>query len=163
MTVARTSLDSPGENQPRLGSVIQHDAAIGAGASGGPLLDRRGHVVGIDAATSAEVAGQSFAIPSATARRLLPALRAGGGPWWSGAVLAEMPAGGVAVVAVTPGSAAAGAAVRPGDVVTEISGAGGPANLVELCDGLSGRSEAELGFGTPERGTRTRVQVRRTP
>ena len=72
---------------------IQTDAAINPGSSGGPLLDREGRLVGVNAETYATYQGISFAIGLAAVRENLPFLAAGGivtaenrGPhddWWT--------------------------------------------------------------------------------
>lgn len=49
-------------------SVIQTDVALNPGNSGGPLVDSRGQVVGINTAMIAAAQGISFAIPVNTAR-----------------------------------------------------------------------------------------------
>jgi len=50
--------------------LIQHDAALGTGSSGGPLLDARGRVVGINTSKLFEPAeGIGFARPAALVRR----------------------------------------------------------------------------------------------
>ncbi len=57
--------------------IIQTDAAINRGNSGGPLLDSSGRVIGINTAIfspSGASAGVGFAIPVDTVRRLLPDL-----------------------------------------------------------------------------------------
>jgi S1-C subfamily serine protease len=50
--------------------LIQHDAALGTGSSGGPLLDARGHIIGINTSKLFEPAeGIGFARPAALVRR----------------------------------------------------------------------------------------------
>jgi S1-C subfamily serine protease len=49
-------------------NIIQHTSPLNPGNSGGPLLDSRGHVVGINTAIIAMAQGIGFAIPSRTAR-----------------------------------------------------------------------------------------------
>ena len=51
-----------------LDGLIQTDAAVNPGNSGGPLLDGAGRVVGITTATSSSAQGISFAIPIDAAR-----------------------------------------------------------------------------------------------
>lgn len=60
-----------------ISGVIQTDAAINRGNSGGPLLDSSGRVIGINTAIFSPTgtnAGVGFAVPVDTARRLLPDL-----------------------------------------------------------------------------------------
>jgi S1-C subfamily serine protease len=49
-------------------NIIQHTAPLNPGNSGGPLVDSRGRVVGINTAIIAMAQGIGFAIPSVTAR-----------------------------------------------------------------------------------------------
>ena len=58
--------------------VIQTDAAVNPGNSGGPLLNSRGEVIGINTAIDSTSFGIGFAVPINTAKALLPALREGG-------------------------------------------------------------------------------------
>jgi S1-C subfamily serine protease len=58
-------------------SIIQTDAAINPGSSGGPLLDSHGRLIGINTAiatTTGQSAGVGFAIPSSLVQRVVPQL-----------------------------------------------------------------------------------------
>ena len=55
-------------------SVIQTDAALNPGNSGGPLVDSRGDVVGVNTAIIAGAQGISFAVPVSTAHLVIPQL-----------------------------------------------------------------------------------------
>jgi S1-C subfamily serine protease len=64
-----------------IGDAIQTDAAINRGNSGGPLLDARGRVIGINAQIRTETgegAGVGFAVPVDAVRRSLDSLREDG-------------------------------------------------------------------------------------
>jgi S1-C subfamily serine protease len=59
-------------------SVVQHTAPLNPGNSGGPLVDSRGRVVGINTAIIAMAQGLGFAIPSGTAEWVLQEILAHG-------------------------------------------------------------------------------------
>jgi S1-C subfamily serine protease len=59
-------------------NIIQHTAPLNPGNSGGPLLDSRGRVIGINTAIIAMAQGIGFAIPAGTARSVVPQLLARG-------------------------------------------------------------------------------------
>jgi serine protease Do len=58
-------------------SLLQTDAAINFGNSGGPLVNVSGEVVGINTAISSRAQNIGFAVPVNVARRLLPQLKKG--------------------------------------------------------------------------------------
>ncbi len=68
-------------NNYTITDTIQTDAAINHGNSGGPLLDRRGRVIGVNAQIESESGGSDgvgFAIPSNTVRSIVRQLIATG-------------------------------------------------------------------------------------
>lgn len=79
--------DAPGGGVFSSGDIIQTDAAINLGNSGGPLVDLRGDVIGVNRAILTEAysvigaptnSGVGFAIPVNVARRVVEAILAGG-------------------------------------------------------------------------------------
>ena len=63
----------------KLDNVIQTDAAISPGNSGGPLLNSSGQVIGINTAVSQEGSNIGFAIPVNTIKNLLTEFEKRGG------------------------------------------------------------------------------------
>ncbi|MHB8744235.1 MAG: S1C family serine protease [Sulfuricaulis sp.] len=59
-------------------NIIQHTAPLNPGNSGGPLLDSRGQIVGINTAIIARAQGIGFAIPAHTAQWVLSQILAHG-------------------------------------------------------------------------------------
>lgn len=113
---------------------IQTDAAINFGNSGGPLLNIRGEVVGINTAIRASGQGLGFATPINTAKRLLPQLKQGKVTRsYLGMQIQEVTedireafnlteARGALVQNVDDGKPADKAGIKHGDVITEIDG-----------------------------------------
>ncbi|RIV26710.1 PDZ domain-containing protein [Alicyclobacillaceae bacterium I2511] len=132
-----------------MGGLIQTDAALNPGNSGGPLLNAQGQVVGIDTAIESPVEGSvgvGFAIPIDRLVRLLPDLLKGTPithPWLGISGLDINPAvaqayhlpvsQGVLVMALVPGGPAANAGLQgdtshtatpagDGDIITAVDG-----------------------------------------
>jgi S1-C subfamily serine protease len=117
--------------------LIQTDAALNPGNSGGPLVSSRGEVVGINTAAILGVQGISFAIPVNTARHVVSWLLREGRvrrsvlglsgqdvtlPRRIARALGLAGEGGVGVVQVLEEGAAAAAGARPRDVIVSFAG-----------------------------------------
>ncbi len=94
----KTPLRLPAPDQPRLMNLVQTDAALGAGNSGGPLVGGDGRLVGINTilftgAADAPSAEQGYAIGVDRVRELLADFREGRSRGWFGAGLLTPPPG----------------------------------------------------------------------
>jgi serine protease Do len=118
-----------------LDDYIQTDAAIHFGNSGGPLINTRGQVIGINSAISRRASNIGFAIPINQARAILPQLRAQGrvSRGYIGVTLKDVDpdlkrslklptSRGALVEDVAPGSPGARAGLRPYDLVVAVDG-----------------------------------------
>ena len=116
-------------------NLIQTNAALNSGNSGGPLINQYGQVVGINtikmSSDYSNVEGLGFAIPSASMQRLVNDLLTYGEvqpePSFGVMVnqlgtLLEEDLWGIQVVDVTPGSAADRAGIQEGDFVLSAAG-----------------------------------------
>jgi S1-C subfamily serine protease len=118
-------------------AVIQTDAALNPGNSGGPLVDSRGEVVGINTAIISGAQGICFAVPVSTAHLVIPQLISEGRVRraWIGVSgqsiqlsrrrvqLNHLSApGAVLVTEIAPRSPAEGAGLRRRDIVIGFAG-----------------------------------------
>ena len=140
--LGRTITASGGNFVETIENVIQTDAAINRGNSGGPLLNLAGEVIGINTATVLDAQNIGFAIPVNRATRDIEQVRKLGKivypflgvryvlitealtkeetlPVTYGAWVRPGPNG---EAAVTPGSAAEAAGVLSGDILLEMNG-----------------------------------------
>ncbi len=138
--------------------IIQTDAALNPGSSGGPLVDSRGRVVGINTAVVAGAQGICFAVPVNTAHFVIPRLIRDGRVRrsWIGIAgqsirlsrrrvqVSHLHAGGgVLVTEVTPGSPAERAELGQGDIILRVGDltiAGVDDLMRALTEDLIGRS-----------------------
>ncbi len=142
-----------------ISSFLQTDAAINRGNSGGPLLNLRGEVVGIN--TAINPAGQNigFAVPISSVNRILPDLRAGKpvSRGYLGVLPQELDSvfqqalgvkQGVLVGSVEPGQAADKAGIQHQDVITTVDGkaVNSPDDLVSAIAGRRAGDTVKLGI-----------------
>jgi serine protease Do len=120
---------------PSLDDYIQTDAAINFGNSGGPLINSRGEVIGINAAVSSRTSSIGFAVPINQAVAILPQLKASGrvSRGYMGVLLTDVTPAlqsalnltvtrGALVMDFTPASAGERSGLRVYDVVVAVEG-----------------------------------------
>lgn len=138
--ISALNRSSPSFGGRSIQGVLQTDAALNPGNSGGPLFNLEGEVIGINTSirnpSGQSFAGLGFAVPSNTAQRYLPQLIAGeaiqhpqlgiAGPVKldevTAAELGVTATRGLYLTTVVPEGAASRAGLLAGDVVVEING-----------------------------------------
>jgi S1-C subfamily serine protease len=125
-----TASDETGGNGERLTGLIEVNAPIISGDSGGPLYDASGRIVGMDTAASSSRAAQTaYAIPIDKATQIADQIESGvetskihiGLPAFLGVSVADSAQGAV-VANLLPGGPAAGAGITSGSVITAVNG-----------------------------------------
>lgn len=135
-------IDNGQQRSMRYEDFLQTDAAVNPGNSGGPLVNLKGEVIGINTAIfsrSGGYMGISFAIPSNLAQGVMDQLVSTGkvSRGWLGVGVQTLDENtakslgldetkGVVITAVTEGGPADGAGVKAEDVVVEINGRATP-------------------------------------
>ena len=117
--------------------IIQTDAALNPGNSGGPLVDSNGHVIGLNTATIMGAQGLCFAIGIDTAKYIASEILQHGRVRrsWIGIAAQNVPlprriiyeyklstSSGVMVTSIDPNSPAAKGGMRDGDIILRFAG-----------------------------------------
>jgi S1-C subfamily serine protease len=141
-----TPLRLPAPDQPRFSNLVQTDAALGAGNSGGPLVGADGRLVGVNTILFTGGAGspsaeQGYAIGVDRVRDVLADFRDGRSRAWFGAGLLTPPPGilerehlpaGMLVTAAQDGTSAADLRLEE-VLITEIDGTRVGSSLAGYC------------------------------
>lgn len=110
----------------RLTGLLQTDAPLNPGNSGGPLVDAAGKVIGMNTAVSTDGQNVGFAIPIDKIVPLIETLKKGSTPsrttGFLGVALQNSTSGGAQISILNPGSPAAAAGLQVGDIITAIDG-----------------------------------------
>jgi S1-C subfamily serine protease len=151
VSVPHTALHLPNPEAAPLDDVIQTDAALSPGNSGGPLIDRSGRLIGVNTAIltsvgNAPVEGQGYAIGVDRVKAVVGALRKGRSQGWAGVGI-EFPAKaafarkglppGVLATTPVPGTDAARQNFG-GLLITKINGATLEPTMSSYCDAVGG-------------------------
>jgi S1-C subfamily serine protease len=124
-----TASDESGGNPEQLDGLIETNADVQSGDSGGPLFDAAGQVVGMDTAASSGPVVDGYAIPIDDALAIARQIESGadtatvhqGYPAFLG-VSVRSGSGGALVTGVASGTAADDAGLAAGDTVTALDG-----------------------------------------
>ncbi|MGE3277224.1 MAG: trypsin-like peptidase domain-containing protein [Vicinamibacterales bacterium] len=156
-----------------LDNYIQTDAAINFGNSGGPLINARGEVIGINSAISRQARNIGFAVPINQARAILPQLKETGrvSRGYIGVVLRDVDpdlqaslgldrSAGALVQDVTPGSPGARAGLEAYDLITALDGEAVPTNDVLIREIAARQPGASVALSVYRDGRRRDVMVK---
>ena len=164
-----TASDPSGSDAHQLSDLIQVDAPIESGDSGGPLANADGEVIGINTAASTDrrgsATGEGYAVPINTALDIAEQIESGKAsatvrigvrgvlgvqvvPAGSSRSGSNRSGGGAEVAGVASGSGAAEAGVTAGSVITSLDGEriGSAEDLTAALSGARPGDEVELGW-----------------
>jgi len=143
-TVTAGIVSATGRRFLQLGDVVQIDAAVNHGNSGGPVVDSEGRLAGVVFAGIEQFEGLNFAVPVSRLAAVLPDLYSGGlvERSWLGLTLHES-GDGVEIVYVAPGTPAAESLITEETRIRTIDGKKA-VSVTELQDMLLVRRPGEL-------------------
>ncbi|TMP99535.1 MAG: PDZ domain-containing protein [Verrucomicrobia bacterium] len=142
---------------------LQTDAAINPGSSGGPLLNLRGELIGLNVAIYRQGHGIGFAIPikqvtEALSEIFIPEVTQSA---WFGARIKSGPYP-LAVAEVEPESPAAKAGLQKGDVIAQVNGRR-PKDFIQCTELISASPNLEVTLTVQRNGERRNIGARMIP
>ncbi len=149
VSVSRSAFRLPTPASPDFENLIQTDAALNPGNSGGPLVDSDGRLVGVNTAIYAARRGpasaQGYAIGVDRVKEVVGGLREGRSQRWLGAGMIPAPARvirragrrGLLVTSAVPGTAAAAAGLE-GVLLTAFNGTPLDGTIAGYCSAAEG-------------------------
>jgi S1-C subfamily serine protease len=159
------------QNNFQIDSVLQTDAPINSGNSGGPLLNAKGEVVGVNSQIATTGAGGGsigigYAIPSDTVEKVVPKLENGQSVAYPylGVSVADSPDGdGALVGTIQPGSPASRAGLRANSVAAQNGVSSSDGDTILKIDGkdVSRSSDVTSTINQHQPGDRLKLEVRR--
>lgn len=137
-------------------NVVQTDAAINAGNSGGPSISEDGKLIGVNTLGSIAAQNQNFAIGVDRVKEIVPTLAEGKSFGWAGfgftaiapedianAGLPDLGGGALLVTSIVPGTGAENREIFVDDLITTVNG-----EFVETrqqyCDALEGTKSGDV-------------------
>ena len=149
VSVVESSFRFPSPDSPQFPNVVQTDAALNPGNSGGPLVDRNKRLVGVNtailtSARGAPIGGQGYAIGVDRVKHIVGHLREGRSPGWAGfgfvfttdkqAREEKLPQTGVLISPALPGTPAESADIpKKGALLLEVNGQSLEGTLADYC------------------------------
>lgn len=173
--VSALNRELPNPRGGKLTNLIQTDAPINPGSSGGPLVDSQGRVIGITTAIVPYAQGLGFAVPTVTALNVLgkfiqperaasnPALGLGATQTRIADWIVERnqlkQKEGILILEIKPSSPAARASLKLNDIIVDVNGQSvkTPAEMEKKIGQFKSRQAISLGF--LRQGTRRQVTV----
>ena len=155
VSVPRSAFQLPTPDSPHFENLIQTDAALNPGNSGGPLVDSDARLVGVNTAIYAARGGpasaQGYAIGVDRVKEVVAELREGRSQRWLGAgmlppperVVRRLGRSGLVVTSAVPGTAAAAAGVE-GFLLTAFNGIQLDGTIAGFCDAAEGVESGDI-------------------